>query len=98
MVAATRGDVEGQQIRFADRRQWMLLYTLLHHYDPCDAPATPKPAKPRPEPVVALNGASEAIRVIVREEITAALASLRPAIREEALAAVREAFEPGARQ
>jgi hypothetical protein len=71
----------------------MTVRNLLHSFDPCAAPEVAPQPKPNGHDVAPSGG----LRLIVREEITAALAvfaaELRPAIREEALAAVQAAFE-----
>jgi len=85
------------RVRFAacGSKRGISAINLVYGYDPCDAPA-PKLAAPPPKPVSPLNGAGEAIREIVRDEIRAVLAELRPIVREEARAALADAFGEGA--
>jgi len=77
--------------RYKHRPKAITLARLVADFDPCASPVAVAPA-----PAVTHEPPAPSLRAIVREEVRAALADfaaeLRPAMRAEALAAVKAAF------
>lgn len=85
---------------------WITVRLLLNQYRLCERP---RPVEPKAALHEGLNGAGSALRAIIRDEVTSIMreslspllsvteTSIRGMVRAECLAAIREAFEGGAR-